>query len=58
MDECQTRTMAGYPKAVTPATSHAPASVAGMVAFYDEQVDTFLGGELRERPRTHFSPSD
>jgi uncharacterized protein (DUF427 family) len=32
--------------------------VAGLVAFYDEQVDTFLDGELRERPRTHFSPSN
>jgi uncharacterized protein (DUF427 family) len=28
--------------------------VAGMVAFYDEKVDTFLDGAPRERPRTHF----
>jgi uncharacterized protein (DUF427 family) len=28
--------------------------IAGLVAFYNEQVDTFVGGELRERPQTHF----
>jgi uncharacterized protein (DUF427 family) len=28
--------------------------IAGMVAFYDEKVDTYVGGELLERPRTHF----
>ncbi len=31
--------------------------IAGMVAFYDEKVDTFLDGELLERPDTHFSGS-
>lgn len=29
--------------------------IAGLVAFYNEQVDVFLDGELLERPRTHFS---
>ena len=29
--------------------------IAGLVAFYNEKVDTFLDGELLERPRTHFS---
>jgi uncharacterized protein (DUF427 family) len=28
--------------------------IAGLVAFYDEQVDVFVDGSLRERPRTHF----
>jgi uncharacterized protein (DUF427 family) len=28
--------------------------IAGLVAFYNEQVDVFLDGELLERPRTHF----
>ncbi len=28
--------------------------IAGLIAFYNEQVDTFLDGELLERPRTHF----
>jgi uncharacterized protein (DUF427 family) len=31
--------------------------IAGLVAFYNEKVDTFLDGELLERPETHFSPS-
>ena len=26
-----------------------------MIAFYNEKVDTFVGGELLERPETHFS---
>ena len=30
--------------------------IAGLIAFYNEQVDVFLDGELLERPRTHFSP--
>jgi uncharacterized protein (DUF427 family) len=29
--------------------------VAGLVAFYNEKVDTFLDGEPLDRPRTHFS---
>jgi uncharacterized protein (DUF427 family) len=29
--------------------------IAGLVAFYDEKVDTFLDGRPLERPRTHFS---
>ena len=28
--------------------------IAGMVAFYDEQVDVYLDGELQPRPKTHF----
>jgi uncharacterized protein (DUF427 family) len=32
--------------------------VAGLVAFYDEKVDTFLDGVPVERPRTKFSDSD
>lgn len=31
------------------------AKIAGLVAFYDEKVDTFVDGELVERPRTPFS---
>lgn len=31
--------------------------IAGMVAFYDEQVDVFLDGELQPRPTTHFFDS-
>jgi uncharacterized protein (DUF427 family) len=27
--------------------------VAGLVAFYDEKVDTYVGGELVPRPATH-----
>ena len=30
--------------------------IAGLIAFYNEQVDVFLDGELLERPQTHFSP--
>jgi uncharacterized protein (DUF427 family) len=29
--------------------------IAGLVAFYDEKVDTFIDGALQERPVTHFS---
>jgi uncharacterized protein (DUF427 family) len=29
--------------------------IAGLVAFYNEKVDTFIDGELIERPETHFS---
>jgi uncharacterized protein (DUF427 family) len=29
--------------------------IAGLVAFYNEKVDTFLDGEPLDRPRTHFS---
>ena len=29
--------------------------IAGLVAFYNEMVDTFLDGELLDRPQTHFS---
>jgi uncharacterized protein (DUF427 family) len=29
--------------------------IAGLVAFYNEKVDTYLDGVLLERPRTHFS---
>jgi hypothetical protein len=32
--------------------------IAGLVAFYDEKVDTFLDGEPVERPRTKFSDDD
>ena len=28
--------------------------IAGLVAFYDEQVDVYLDGELQARPETHF----
>ncbi len=31
--------------------------IAGMVAFYDEQVDVFVDGVAQERPVTHFSRS-
>lgn len=31
------------------------AKIAGLVAFYDEKVDTFVDGERRERPRSPFS---
>ena len=33
----------------------AVAAIAGLVAFYDEKVDTYVDGELRERPVTVFS---
>jgi uncharacterized protein (DUF427 family) len=29
--------------------------IAGLVAFYDEHVDTFVDGRLRPRPVTHFT---
>ena len=29
--------------------------IAGLIAFYNEKVDTFLDGQQLERPRTHFS---
>jgi uncharacterized protein (DUF427 family) len=29
--------------------------IAGLVAFYNEKVDTFIDGTPVERPRTHFS---
>jgi uncharacterized protein (DUF427 family) len=29
--------------------------IAGLVAFYNEKVDTFLDGTLLDRPVTHFS---
>ncbi|HTX25654.1 MAG TPA: DUF427 domain-containing protein [Streptosporangiaceae bacterium] len=29
--------------------------IAGMIAFYNEMVDTFVDGQLLERPHTHFS---
>ncbi len=29
--------------------------IAGLVAFYDERVDTYVDGQLQERPVTHFS---
>ena len=29
--------------------------ITGLVAFYDEHVDTYLDGELRPRPVTHFT---
>jgi uncharacterized protein (DUF427 family) len=29
--------------------------IAGLVAFYNEKVDTFLDGEPLDRPKTHFS---
>ena len=28
--------------------------IAGLIAFYNEQVDTFLDGVAQPRPRTHF----
>ena len=32
--------------------------IAGLVAFYNEKVDTFLDGQLLERPQTHFFRAD
>jgi uncharacterized protein (DUF427 family) len=32
--------------------------IAGMIAFYNEKVDTILDGQLLERPKTHFFPSE
>ncbi|HMD22745.1 MAG TPA: DUF427 domain-containing protein, partial [Streptosporangiaceae bacterium] len=31
--------------------------IAGLVAFYNEKVDLFLGGQRLERPTTHFFAS-
>jgi uncharacterized protein (DUF427 family) len=28
--------------------------IAGLIAFYDEKVDTYIDGELQPRPKTHF----
>ena len=30
--------------------------IAGLIAFYNERVDTFVDGEQIDRPTTHFSP--
>lgn len=35
--------------------THPLAPIAGLVAFYNEQVDLFLDGRPLERPRTHFT---
>lgn len=32
--------------------------IAGMIAFYDEKVDTYLDGQLLDRPTTHFFRTD
>ena len=32
--------------------------ITGMVAFYNEKVDTFVDGQLLERPETHFFRTD
>jgi uncharacterized protein (DUF427 family) len=32
--------------------------IAGMIAFYNEMVDTYVDGQLQERPHTHFSRTD
>jgi hypothetical protein len=32
--------------------------IAGLIAFYNERVDIVLDGQRRERPKTHFFPSD
>jgi uncharacterized protein (DUF427 family) len=32
--------------------------IAGLVAFYNEKVDTFLDGALADRPQTHFFRTD
>ena len=31
--------------------------IAGLVAFYNEKVDLFLGGQRLQRPKTHFFAS-
>ena len=31
-------------------------AIVGMIAFDNEKVDTYLDGDLLERPDTHFSP--
>jgi uncharacterized protein (DUF427 family) len=30
--------------------------ISGLIAFYNERVDTFLDGEPLLRPKTHFFP--
>ena len=30
-------------------------SIAGLVAFYNENVDIYLDGQLLDRPKTHFT---
>ena len=30
--------------------------ISGLIAFYNERVDTFLDGSLLLRPKTHFFP--
>jgi uncharacterized protein (DUF427 family) len=37
--------------------TRALAPIAGLVAFYDEQVDVIVDGVRQDRPRTHFSVS-
>jgi hypothetical protein len=32
--------------------------IAGLIAFYNEQVDTILDCQRLERPKTHFFPPD
>jgi uncharacterized protein (DUF427 family) len=32
--------------------------ITGMIAFYNEKVDTFVSGQLLERPETHFFRTD
>ena len=32
--------------------------ITGLLAFYNEKVDTFVGGQLLERPQTHFFRAD
>ena len=37
-----------------PTPRHESANIAGLVAFYDEQVDLTVDGQLQTRPTTHF----
>ena len=32
--------------------------IAGLIAFYNEKVDTYVGGQLLDRPQTHFFRTD
>ena len=32
--------------------------ITGMIAFYNEKVDIFVGDQLLERPETHFFRAD
>jgi uncharacterized protein (DUF427 family) len=32
--------------------------IAGLIAFYNEKVDIYLGGEQLDRPHTHFFRTD